>query len=131
MLCQLAENREAYAGESVTIEGYLLASQHGTVVSDPQCGYGIGLSWFEDDLPRLKKLESAAHRAKDGNVMARVRVTGEIKRDAIPGMAGEKAWRLDVAAADVLAERPLSPEDVERYLIWLEGPSSEPFRPIG
>lgn len=128
-LCQLAEAREAYAGQRLTVEGYLLVGGHGSTVSDPRCGYGVGIAWYRDEPPSMRAFAAVARRSQWEPMMVRVRVTGEMKREREPGPAGERTWYLDLSAAEVLSARPLPDVDRERYLIWLEGPSPAPFRP--
>jgi hypothetical protein len=128
-LCQLAEAREKYARQTVTVEGYLLVSRHGSVLTDPSCGYGVGLTWYEDDAVRLKDVAAVASRFSREPLMVRVKASGQMQQDATPNMVGTRSWNLAPATAEVLSVHPLPEQDVERYLRWLEGPSPEPFRP--
>jgi hypothetical protein len=128
-LCQLAEHREAYADRLVEVEGELLSSRHGSVVSDPRCGYGVGISWWESDVPRMQEFDRIARRADGEPIRARVRVQGVMRQDENVGMSGERAWSLHLSQAHVLRAVRLSEDDWRRYLAWYDGPSSEPFRP--
>ena len=127
-LCQLAENREAYAGRSLTVEGFLLVSRLGTVVSDPTCGLCIGISW-NDNAPQMRAHNAAIDRSQWESMMARVRVTGEVKLGDGNSLIDGPAWELDLTVAEVLSARQLPEEDAIRYLDWLDGPSEGPFQP--
>ena len=128
-LCQLAEAREQYADQIVTVEGYLIAGGHGNSISDPRCGNGVGLKWHRDDVPQLRNLDAMAARAKREPLMVRLKVSGQMQQDDTNNMAGVRAWRLALSEAQVLSVQPLPEEDAHRNLTWLEGPSPEPFRP--
>lgn len=128
-LCELAEARERYADQTVTVEGYLIASGHGNSISDPRCGYGVGLTWHQEDVPRLRHLDAIANRAQREPLMVRLKVSGRMKQDDANNMLGVRAWRLALFEAEVLSAQRLSEADAHRYLTWLEGPSPEPFRP--
>ena len=129
-LCELARNREAYAGRAVTVEGILLASRHDSVVVDPRCGWGIGISWFEEDVPWMREFDAVAERPLDETMMARVRVTGVVRRESQPSWPGlPRAWILKLAKAEVLEAYPISDSDYDRFLEWRDGPSKGPFQP--
>jgi hypothetical protein len=127
-LCQLAEAREDYVGQTVTVEGFLLVSDHGSVVTDPRCGYGMGITGEHGDLLRMKGLDAVAKQLTEEPIMVRVRVTGEVRQDRAESMIGGKGWHLDLVAADVLSAERIAQKDAHRYLRWLEGPSPEPYR---
>lgn len=127
-LCQLGEAREAYAGRTLTVEGYLLVSAHGSVVTDPRCGYGIGVTWTAGTSPQLRAFDALAGRMLALEPwIARVRVTGVMRQDEHGEFAG-RAWRLRLTAAEILSQRRLAPKDEDRYMSWLEGPSPAPFQ---
>lgn len=128
-LCQLAEHRADYAGQRLTVEGHLLVSRHGSTVSDPRCGFGVGITWSVDANPGLRALHTIADQSQTQPMMIRVRVTGEMRQDRHHEMEGERPWFLDLTDAQVLSAQPLAPADAARYLTWLEGPSPAPFQP--
>ncbi|TMJ20064.1 MAG: hypothetical protein E6G92_10005 [Alphaproteobacteria bacterium] len=128
-LCQLAEHRSDYAGRTLMIEGYFLASQHGSSVGDPRCGYGIGVTWRGGRTPGLRRLGDLGERFRSEGMMILVRVTGEAKQDRSASLGGEQPWLLDLSDAPILRAQPIAEADEERYLSWLEGPSPSPFQP--
>lgn len=127
-LCELSANREAYAGRAVTVEGILFVAYHGSVIVDPRCGLGIGISWFEADLPWMREFDALTKRSGDEPLMATVRVTGIIERGKDTDLVGGRPWYLDLAKADVLEAYPVSEGEWDRFLDWLGGPHKEPFR---
>ena len=130
-LCQLAAAREAYAGRTLTVEGYLLVSYHGSAIIDPRCGHGVGIKWSRADGPRLQPLTDIADRMRNlepGPWLVRIRITGVMQQDEHEGFAG-RPWQVRLDAAEVLSARQLPPEDETRFNRWREGPSAEPFRP--
>lgn len=128
-LCQLAEHRADYAGRVLTVEGYLLPSQHGTSVTDPRCGYGMGVTWNRGGTPGLNRLSGLIYRYRAEEMMLMVQVTGEMRLDRSRSLGGEHPWILDLSDARILRTQPIAEADRDRYLTWLEGPSAEPFRP--
>jgi hypothetical protein len=128
-LCQLAEHRADYAGRVLNVEGYFLASQHGSSVTDPRCGYGMGVTWGHVASPGLNRLTDLAYRYQGYEIMILVQVTGEVRLDRSRSMGGEHPWILDLADARIVRTQPIADADRDRYLTWLEGPSPEPFRP--
>lgn len=128
-LCELAHNREAYAGRAVTVEGVLLVSRHGSVVIDPQCGWGIGISWYDDDVPWIREFDAMVARSFEQDMMVRARVTGIVRRETQGSFGLPPAWIIKLAKADVLEAYPVSEAEHERFLDWLDGPHDEPFRP--
>jgi hypothetical protein len=128
-LCELAEAREDHAGRTLTIEGYLLVGRHVSVVTEPRCGLGIAIVWFDDDAAAMPEFARVATESQEGDVMARVRVTGRTVQERGPGFAGERAWQLELSAAEVLNAQRIPDADRERYVRWLSGPSPEPFVP--
>lgn len=129
-LCELTRNRDAYAGRAVTVEGVLLVSRHGSVLIDPQCGWGIGISWYEEDVPWMREFDAAVDRSFQQDMIVRARVTGIVRREAHGLFGLPPAWILRLAEADVLEARSVSKSEHERFLDWLEEPGQEPFRPI-
>lgn len=126
-LCQFAATREAYAGRTLTVEGYLLVSRDGSALTDPSCATGVGIAWRSEDDPRLRALNDVAHQMRTLEPwMVRVRVTGVVEQ--ADGPLGP-FWQLRLAAADVLSAKRLPDQDRERFQRWLQGPSPAPFRP--
>ena len=115
-LCELTQKRETYAGRAVTVEGFLLVSHHGSAIVDPKCRGGIGVSWFEEDVPWMREFDAVAERSQAEAMMARVRVTGIVKRRSKPDWVGLRPWYLDLAKAEVLRANPISDVDMDRFL---------------
>jgi len=128
-LCELAPNREEYAGQKVTVEGILLVSYHGSVVVEPRCDMGIGIEWFDDDLPWMREFDAIAERSQTETMMARVRATGIVKQKPHPDMTGGRPWYLDLTAAKVVEAYPIAKAHEGRFERWRSGLSPEPFRP--
>lgn len=130
-LCEVAEQRSHYEGWTLVLEGYLLASGHGSSVTDPRCGHGVPIDWRDDEGGRFSRLNDAAQQfmSPEQRVMVRIRVTGVMRQNREPGMGGIRGWSLQLTDAEVLSVRRIPRQDARRYLIWLVGPSREPFRP--
>lgn len=127
-VCDVARHREDYAGWTLVLEGYLLASGHGSVVIDPQCGEGVAISWRDRD-GRISAFTATAMAAQAEPMMVRIKVTGQMRHDGHSGMIDEPFWVLHLSDAQVLSARRLPWSDAERYMTWLDGPSPGPFRP--
>ena len=127
-LCDLAQHRQTYAGRTVTVEGVLIVSAHGSVVTDPQCGAGIGIRWFRQD-PSMRQLHSVAMQSLAKTMLVRVRLTGRIRLADRPSIINERAWELDLIKAHVLEARAISDRDNDRFETWLDGPSKGSFQP--
>jgi hypothetical protein len=127
-LCELAQNRDAYGGRTVTVTGVLMVSHHGSVIVDPQCGLGIGISWFEEDVPRMKEFDSVAMRSMGQNMAVTVHVTGIVQREKRGSFGLPPAWIIRLTKADVVEARPVTDDEHKRFLDWLDGPHKEPFR---
>lgn len=123
-LCELAQNREAYAGVTVTVDGVLLASRHGALVVDPTCGMGIGLAG-----PPMPDFEALLERSQLQTMMVRLRVRGVVKQRMDPDWVGGRPWQLDLTKVQILEALPIAKVDEARFLKWRNGPSKEPFRP--
>jgi hypothetical protein len=130
-LCELAQNRDAYGGRTVTVDGVLMVSFHGAVIVDPQCGLGIGITWFAEDVPQMREFASAAKRAMGQNMMVRAHVTGVVQKEKRGSLGLPPAWTVRLTKADVLEARPVTDEEHKRFLDWLDGPHKEPFRAAG
>ena len=128
-LCELAHDRDVYAGRAVTVEGLLLVSRHGSVLVDPGCGSGIGISWFEEDVPQMREFDALAERSFQQDMMVKARVTGRVVRGTAGSFGLPPVWILRLAKAEVLEAYPVSQAEHERFLAWLDGPHKEPFRP--
>ncbi|MBV9884744.1 MAG: hypothetical protein JO276_17175 [Sphingomonadaceae bacterium] len=128
-LCELAKHRAAYAGQVLTVEGYLIASQHGSSIGDPRCGYGIGVTWRSEDSPDLRQLSTLADRFEIEAIMIQLRVSGAVRQDRSITFAGEPSWLLELSDARILRAQPLRQADWYRYMNWLAGPSPAPFVP--
>jgi hypothetical protein len=127
-ICQLARNRDLYAGQTVTVEGLLLVSHHGSALIGSDCGEGIGLSWFAEDVPGMRDFDAAAARSLQRRTLVRARVTGKVKREEHGQFGLPPALTLSLASADVLEERPISELEHKRFLDWIGGPHHEPFK---
>ena len=103
-LCELAAKRSAYAGRTLTVEGMLFITRHGSMVVDPGCDQGVPIEWYEDD--GLHELSEIAERAQAKPRTIRVRVTGEMQRASRSQFLNEPYWYLRLRSAQVLgAER--------------------------
>ena len=127
-LCELAAHRETYANQAVTVEGVLLVTRHGTVISDPQCGAGIAISWRKQDR-NLRQLSAMATRSLAKTMLVRVRVGGKVKEVDHFGMVTGGAWIIDLFDARILEAYPISDRDQASFQKWSEGPSAGPFQP--
>ena len=123
----MTESGAAYVGQSLTFEGYVLVSSHGSYMKDPRCGRGVALSWSYHDR-RFGALNRVARPADSYLQMVRIRATGEMKQDGHLGQREPRGWSLQLSAVQILSVRSLREEDFERYMAWLEGPSAADFR---
>ena len=103
-LCELSVNRGAYAGRTVTVEGLLLVSRHGSLLEDVNCDGGIPIEWYEGD--GLHELDAAVGRDLNQPPRTKVRVTGEMRRAARSAFLNEPYWYLRLQSADVLHTGP-------------------------
>jgi hypothetical protein len=106
-LCQLAANRSAYAGQTVTVEGLLLVGFHGSALEDPSCHTGVPIAWFESD--GLTDLNTAAARARREPLKIKVRVTGKMQQAPPHDLVNEPYWELRVRAARVITSERSKP----------------------
>jgi hypothetical protein len=127
-LCQVAEHTYAYAGRTLSLEGLLYVSRHGSSLSDPRCGRGLSLSW-NDGVLALSEFDAVVDRSMWEPLIVRVRVTGRIQREHERGWLGLRVWQFAIADAELLSVDPILDVDVDRYLSWFQGPSPEPFQP--
>jgi hypothetical protein len=100
-LCEIAARPQAYADRQLSIEGDLLMSRHGTIVTDARCEGGVVIGW-RGETPGLVSLNNFARRWDlDPFLQARVRVTGRMVRDETPfqGMLG---WHLNLIAGEII-----------------------------
>ncbi len=101
-LCELAANRSAFAGRTITVEGTLLVSKHGNAVEDEACGKGIPVSWEGSD-QNLRELSAVvAHRAPVQRGTAKVRVTGQMRQVSKSAFLNEPYWELRLSSAQML-----------------------------
>ena len=119
-LCQLAQHRGAYAGRRLTVEGHLLSSRHGTVLSDPRCERGIGIEW-RDEGRGFAALTEIAQRSQVEPLVVTVRVTGEVKWRPSSMFRNAIDWYLDLESAEGLTVAPLPPGEKARYIETLYG----------
>lgn len=104
-LCEVAANRPSYAGKTLTVEGSLLASKHGSAVVDLTCDKGIPIKW-ESDEPQLRELTAVGERSLAEPMTVTIRVTGKMKRAPRSAMLNEPYWYLALNGAQVLKAEP-------------------------
>ena len=102
-LCELAQNREAYAGRTLTVEGRLLVSRHGSAIEDPRCDDGIRMEWFEGEAPGFRELNAVAEHAQTERLEVILRVTGVMMRAGRSELVNEPYWYLRLRTAQVLS----------------------------
>jgi hypothetical protein len=100
-LCDLASNRSAFADQTVTVEGTLLVSKHGSTVEDASCDNGIPISW-RDDSPALREITEIAEGGNVERHTVKVRMTGQMKRVQGSGFLNEPFWQLRVTSGQLL-----------------------------
>ena len=102
-LCELAADMDSFANRTVTVEGTLLVSKHGSAVTDASCGKGIAISWNAPN-EALRELNDAVDRAQDlpDRQLPKVRVTGQMRRVPRSPMLDEPYWELRLSSAQVL-----------------------------
>ena len=127
-LCQVAERTYAYAGRTLSLEGFLRVSWHGSSLNDPGCGRGMAVSW-SDDVPAFRELDAVADRAVWDTLMVKIRVTGQVRREQERERLGLRVWQLDIATAEVLSMEPIPASDGQRYSDWLDGLAADSFQP--
>lgn len=102
-LCELAENRSAYADQVVTVEGTLLVTDHGTNIEDASCDKGVAANW-RDDSPDLREITDIIVR--EGEMIERysmaVRVTGQMELVQSSGLVKGPVWELQVTSGQLL-----------------------------
>jgi hypothetical protein len=104
-ICQVAAAPHAFRGRTLTVEGVLLASRHGIVITDPVCEAGVAIEW-RGDAPGLRDLDDLVERALSYPPVrrtVRIRVTGEMKRESNRNWVGLQGWFLDLSSAEVLS----------------------------
>ena len=127
-VCDVALHRQDYNGWTLVLEGYLLASRHGSAVTDPRCGRGVAIAW-RDSGGRMSRFGDVAERSQYEPLMVRIRVTGILRQDGRSGMVDEEFWLLHLTDAQLLSVQPVAEADADRYMRWLAGPSPAPFTP--
>lgn len=106
-LCQIAATPHAFRGDTLTVEGVLLVSYHGSVIRDPACEAGVRIEWRGRG-GGLAKLDDVVERELGLPPVARtvrIRVTGELRRATTPDMLGLRGWVIDLHSAEVLSDR--------------------------
>ena len=106
-LCQLAETPHVFHGKTLTVEGVLLISRHGSAITDATCEAGVAIQWRGNER-RLAELNDVVERDLTLSGVprtVRIRVTGEMKRATTPDWVGLRGWFLDLNSADVLSDR--------------------------
>jgi hypothetical protein len=69
---------------------------------------GIGIEWFEDDIPRMREFDAVARRSQAQTMMAKVRVTGRVRQKSKPDWVGLRPYYLDMSEALVLEAYPIA-----------------------
>ena len=100
-LCELASNRSAFADQTVTVEGTLLVSKHGTTVEDASCDNGIPISWRANS-PALREITEIAERGIVERHTVKVRMTGQMKLVQGSSFLNEPYWQLQVTSGQLL-----------------------------
>ena len=123
-LCALADKPPDLDGRTVSTEGFLLVSQHGSAIMDPTCGRGVVVTWY--DTSQLKSLtEIVARYRREGVMLVKLRVIGTMEAKQYKEGPG---GHLTLTQAQVLAAESLPEADKDRFITWLDIPSSAPFR---
>jgi hypothetical protein len=104
-LCQLSNNRAAYADSVLTVEGELLVTIHGSTIEDRSCNGGIPIRWNERQRPALREFNAVARGAGFDETI-RVRVTGEIRRAERSEFVDDPYWYLDLRTAEIRSREP-------------------------
>jgi hypothetical protein len=100
-LCELAKNRSAYADQTVTVEGTLLVSRHGTNIEDESCDNGVSVNW-RDDSPGLREITNIIEGEVVERNSMRVRMTGQMKLVESSGLVKGPVWQLQVTNGQLL-----------------------------
>jgi hypothetical protein len=100
-LCELAADRSAFANQTVTVEGTLLVSRHGSTIEDAACDNGIAIDWRGDN-QGLREITEIV----EGEVVKRhtikVRMTGQMKLVQRQAFINEPYWQLQVTSGQLL-----------------------------
>lgn len=105
-LCRIAESPHAFRGMALTVEGLLLVSRHGSVLTDAGCERGVAIQWRRSE-GGLAKLDDVVERELAPEAVpraVRIRVTGEMKQARTPDWIGLQGWYIDLNGADVLSD---------------------------
>jgi hypothetical protein len=100
-LCELASSRGAFADQTVTVEGTLLVSKHGSTVEDASCDNGIPISW-RDNSPALREIAEIAERGVVERHTIKVRMTGKMKLVQGSASRNKPYWQLQVTSGQLL-----------------------------
>lgn len=100
--CEIASAPEAYAGQTLTIEGDLHMDRHGSVVLEPPCEGGVAVGWQSQDR-RLASLNDFARQwDMNPSLLVRVRVTGTMLRNNRGSLAPDVGWKLNLTAGEIV-----------------------------
>jgi hypothetical protein len=100
-LCELAENRSAYADQEVTIVGTLLVSKHGINIEDLSCDNGVSVNW-RNDSPDLREITDMVEGEIVERYSMRVRMTGRMKLVQSSGLIKGPIWQLQATSGQLL-----------------------------
>lgn len=110
-LCEIAATPQAFRGRSLTAEGVLLVSRHGSMITDAACEAGVAIQWRggQGGLATLNDVVERELALPAVSRTVRLRVTGEMKQAATPDRTGAPGWFLDLRSADILSDRAAAP----------------------